>query len=790
MNILLKKAVRDMWRAKLRTLAIILAIMISVGTGIGMVNATGDIFRSFDKRLEDTHYEDISIQFVMDALDLSMIEDVDGVDEVMGRLLIKTQVEIDGDEYESHWLSSPYYDKEPYAPLNGYLVNSGKYVSSPTAKECMIGYLFSDANGVGAGSTVTVNYLNKTIPLEVTGVVSSPEYAYVIGDAGWPMPSLLLPLFTTYEMTKEVLNLGENTYNEIIITVEDGANAREVKQAVEDMLIMAGYHVTQSLLGTQETDYQFSRADAKGIGQSGWAFGIIILIVTAVVIYNSMNRLVASQRTYIGVMGALGGRRRDILLHYSVFGLIMGVIGSGLGLLVGIGLSVLTVWGYTQFLGIPVASYSLDPFVVLEFCGIGVLIAFLGSLLGSIRLVKIGPREALSSAYVTQDFSKKPLIEKILGPTVGRKVLNRVPIRNLARHRVRTAVTILAIGVSLIMIFASMTMAFNMLEPINDNYDKYETWDVKVGLVDYMSFNEAIGKLNSADYKNVTAEGYLDDYAPVQIDGGTQFVHIQAFQHNTTLRHFNVIEGKKDFNEGVLIGSILAKDLDVGVGDSLTFVWGNSTQKIKITGITGELIDDSVFTTLAVMFGALGSARVVNSIIVDQKGMDKDAFEEKIESDFSVVSYSYTEDVRNGMASLLESLMAIFVLFILFGVLAEILFISTTIVLNILDREAEFVSLRTMGASPWRIRMMVVMENLLLFGAGVVVGIPLSLLTTKWAIWYTTQDLMRFDITAGPEVYIVTISIALLSTFLASVISAMHVTKQKLPDIIRQKLGS
>jgi len=140
MNILLKKAVRDMWRAKLRTLAIIVAIMISVGTGIGMVNATGDIFKSFDKRLEDTHYEDISIQFVMDTMNLSMIESIDGVDEVMGRLLIKTQVEVKGKAYESHWISSPHYDKEPYSPLNGYQINSGSYVSSPTAKECMALY--------------------------------------------------------------------------------------------------------------------------------------------------------------------------------------------------------------------------------------------------------------------------------------------------------------------------------------------------------------------------------------------------------------------------------------------------------------------------------------------------------------------------------------------------------------------------------------------------------------------------------------------------------------------------
>ena len=66
MRILFMKAVRDMWHAKLRTMAIIVAIFISVGCGIGLVNATRDILNTYDERLVDTHYEDIAIQFQMD----------------------------------------------------------------------------------------------------------------------------------------------------------------------------------------------------------------------------------------------------------------------------------------------------------------------------------------------------------------------------------------------------------------------------------------------------------------------------------------------------------------------------------------------------------------------------------------------------------------------------------------------------------------------------------------------------------------------------------------------------
>ena len=56
-----------------------------------------------------------------------------------------------------------------------------------------------------------------------------------------------------------------------------------------------------------------------------------------------MTRLIATQRPYIGVMGALGGRARKVILHYCLFGLFMGVIGSVLGVLLGIGISKMII---------------------------------------------------------------------------------------------------------------------------------------------------------------------------------------------------------------------------------------------------------------------------------------------------------------------------------------------------------------------------------------------------------------------------------------------------------------
>jgi putative ABC transport system permease protein len=788
MIILARKAMRDLRRAKLRTVSIILAIMISVGLGIGLVNATKNAFESFDKRYDVTNYEDIDIQFEMTNLNISEIGAIEGVEEVIGRLYIPTQVQIGNERFETSWISAPYYDKKPYSKINGYQLTDGKYVSSPLVKEALAGNLFAKENGLDVGDELSIYYQNLTIELEVVGIAASPEYIYVIGEGGWPQPSLLLPLFTTYEMTIDTLNLESGTYNELLVKVKSGYDKTEVKQQLEGYLSGQGIKITKSLLGTEEADYLFSTVDAGAMGPMGWAFGIIILCVTAVVIYNSMTRLIAAQRPYIGVMGALGGKSKNIVLHYCLFGLFMGVLGSILGVFIGIGLSIVTVYEYSEIIGLVEPDYTIYWIYPLAFSIIGISISTGAAFLGSLKVLKIGPREALTSQYQSQVFSKKPLVERLID-RFGRKksVLSRVPLRNLARHKLRTGVTIIALAFSLILVFVCLAMAFGFDQPLQKNYDEYEKWDLKATFADKQDMTMVSSTLAGPTMDGIQSEPQLDDFLPVLDGDEMEFVHIQAFREDSNMRNFNIIEGKKDFNNGILAGSIIAKDLDLEVGSKVTFLVGTNTTTFTVTGITGELLDDSFLMTLDQAKVLFGSENVVNALVVDMGSKSREDVESVLRNNFAVASFSYTEDVINGMESLLEGLISMFFIFIVFGVIAEILFISTTVILNILDRDMEFISLRAMGANPGRIRRMIINESLLLLLGGLVIGLPLAYYSTQWAMRVISQDLMYYEMEIGIAVYVLTALIALISTVIAAFISSRHIIKQKLVDSIRQR---
>lgn len=788
MKILIKKAARDLLRHKMRTISIILAIALSVGLGIGLVNATRDAFDSFDKRLEVTNYQDINIRFDMTDIDLDEIYGIDGVKEVNGRIIKETQVQYREERYKAHWISSPYFPEEPYSRINGYQIVEGSYFSNDLSEEAMVGHLFADSNGVKPGEEVTILFSNVAIDLEVSGLAASPEYIYVISDQGWPEPSLLMPIFTSYELTRTVLGYNESTFNEILLTVEDDADVEQVKMEVEQYLTQNGVRITSSLLGTEEADYMFSRADANAMGQMGWIFGTIILVVTAVVIYNSMTRLISSQRAYIGVMGALGGRMREIVMHYALFGFFMGALGSLLGVPLGIGISRLTMTAYADLIGLVDPVLDVYWGYVLIFFIIGTGIATLGALLGALKAVSIGPREALTSQFTVTSFKKKPVIETLFDLTGKRRsILTRVPMRNLSGHKLRTGITLLSLGVSLILVFSCLSLAFGFTQPLEDNYEFYEKWDLKVKLIDPMSEEEIKGILSDSEFSGLETEVTLDDFIPILRNGNLDFARFQAFEQDSDLRSFHVIEGSFNSGDGVLVGSILARDLDLSVGSMVTFALGNHTSEARISGITGELMDDSFLMTLEQAESLLGTMDMVNSIILNTGDMSSEEVEELLRENFAVSSFIYTDDVIKGMESMLEGLIAMFMIFIIFGIVAEVLFISTTVVLNILDRETEFVSLRAIGSKPGRIRRMIVMETLIMLAGGLVIGLPLGYFTTKWAMAYMVKDLMYYVIRVDPSVYLITAVIAIISAMAASYVSARHITKIKLVDAIRQR---
>jgi len=69
--------------------------------------------------------------------------------------------------------------------------------------------------------------------------------------------------------------------------------------------------------------------------------GAIALVVSGIVITNIMLAVITERQSIIGLRRALGATKRDIMLHYSLFSLLVSLVGGLLGLGIGLVLAKL-----------------------------------------------------------------------------------------------------------------------------------------------------------------------------------------------------------------------------------------------------------------------------------------------------------------------------------------------------------------------------------------------------------------------------------------------------------------
>jgi putative ABC transport system permease protein len=138
---------------------------------------------------------------------------------------------------------------------------------------------------------------------------------------------------------------------------------------------------------------------------SGFKLGLqlasfVAIFVGAFIIYNALAIAVAQRRREVGILRALGTRRSQILLLFLGEGVLMGVIGSTLGLALGILLahSVLEMVGGTVtavFMAVKPAGLTLTKAQVVLGMSIGVGTAFVAALFPAWRAASIEPAVAM-----------------------------------------------------------------------------------------------------------------------------------------------------------------------------------------------------------------------------------------------------------------------------------------------------------------------------------------------------------------------------------------------------------
>ena len=136
-----------------------------------------------------------------------------------------------------------------------------------------------------------------------------------------------------------------------------------------------------------------------------FVLSLIALFVGVFLVYNTMSVSAVRQRRQIGILRGLGLSRRQVLLAVAAEGGLIGVLGSALGVALGVLLARGTLGAVSQTVSALYAfvrpgELRLPPAVIFQAVLLGCGIAVISSLLPALEAATATPRETMASAWL------------------------------------------------------------------------------------------------------------------------------------------------------------------------------------------------------------------------------------------------------------------------------------------------------------------------------------------------------------------------------------------------------
>ncbi|MGW6375787.1 ABC transporter permease [Rhodococcus sp. NPDC055112] len=606
----------------------------------------------------------------------------------------------------------------------------------------------------------------------------------------------------------------------------DGAQARELftDGSHVDYIDVAGTGVSQSELRDRvaaalpdlkvDTGDQV-REDVKAEVNSALsfmnyfllAFGAIALLVGTFIIYNTFSMIVAQRLRELALLRAIGASRKQVGRSVVLEALIVGLLGSALGIAAGVGLA----YGLRALLnsfdvGLPSGSLQLEPRTVIVALAVGVLVTVVSAYAPARRAAKVPPvaamREEFSStgdslrvrtligaiaavvggvlllvgsrgtgggAATTVGLGAAALIVAVLlaAPALSRPVVGALgavfakpfgPVGRLARTNAvrnprRTAATAFALTLGLMLVSVIGVFGASAKESVNSLVDTGVRADYILAGPDAMGV--PLGAAAAAKEVPGVADAVELHGVAVKIDDEPQFGTALSGQLDGVL-DYTLEEGAAELaGNNMLISRTTADEKGWRLGTPVVLTDRDGEQvTTNVTGIYADsqllgdwMVPESVYEQVTP-----AAVRAVWAVLIEaQPGADLVAMRGDLAAatdKFLVVQVKDREEFKGSQGKQIDTLLAVLYGLLALAIVIAILGIINTLALSVVERRREIGMLRAVGMQRPQVRRTIYLESVLIAVFGAAVGVLLGL-AFGWGFVSTLAD-EGLDVIAVP----------------------------------------
>jgi putative ABC transport system permease protein len=629
-------------------------------------------------------------------------------------------------------------------------------------------------------------HVGDTVPMVSSGSQPSIK-ATMVGIGKFGGGSLAGASLTTFDLrtAQELFVGGKDVYSDVWVSAQEGVSQSELRDRVQSVLPVGFEAVTGDKASDQAAN-EINQA-LSFISTFLLVFAGVSLVVGAFLIINTFSILVAQRSRELALFRALGASRRQVSRSVLFEALVIGFIGSTVGLVLGFALAI-GIKALFAIIGLDLSGSTLifEPRTALAAYLVGMLVTAFAAYLPGRRASHIAPIEALRDDVAMPEssirrratvgtamtvlgagamgvglFTDIPnaiiyigggMLLVVLGvafasPLLGRPVVaivgvlyrrmfgtvGRLAEQNAMRNPRRTAATASALMVgltlvSMMAVFGQSTKA-SVDKTIGDNFSADYVVSNAIGVPFSPAVVDQVKQVPGVDavarFRYVAAKVGGES---TQVGGIEPVPFARAMKVKVDSGTIGALSGQT-----LLVESKLATEKGLGVGDKVTMSIAGNKATYPVVG-TFEALPGIATWQYLTSLEALAAAGVVPAdnfaYVVRAPGADAATVRAGIDSvvaDLPTVTLKdQAEFAAEQRAPIDQMLMLIYALLGLAVVIA-VLGIVNTLALSVIERTREVGLLRAVGLSRRQLRTMVRLESTVISLLGAVLGVGLGL---------------------------------------------------------------
>ena len=509
-------------------------------------------------------------------------------------------------------------------------------------------------------------------------------------------------------------------------------------------------------------------------------FPIIFFVVAILIVLTTISSLILKDRVQIGTFKALGIKTRNILFYYLAEMSIITLIGIILGFIIGpLLIPFIMNIKYDILYTLPSLGYYfpfLTSFIVLIV--IVLLVVALTTLLifNELRLM---PSESMRT--------KAPKIRKFKAHKhIIKSPSFMMAIRNIKVHFAKSIMVIIGVMGCTGLLICGMGIDDTLNYGKNRDLENFYNADLNLSI----SGSAEVGKVSS-ELENLDEISIIEEYSSQSVtvysENKSINTNLYGIKKNSYFFKFDKeIESESWDENGVAITQSKAEELDVSVGDEISFDVNGTVYRKEVSYVFYAFFVNGIYLyqesepeLFTLSTGAWANLK---------EGIDVDTEELKNEITSlsnNVYSIMTKQEMDTRISGYMSSISMMTNTVKVFAILLAIVVLINLSILNYNERLRELATLKVLGFSRTKIVMSLLIEMLILTIVGAGIGLFLGLPLEYMVLSVNVTPLVSWLYLVYPQTYVISFFLSLCTALIVNLFMYIKVNNISMSESLK-----